>query len=94
MQIANLYSTINERNYNNFRDYSNDKLVDIVISNLDNSENSFIFEKLYFPTIKKVFEFISDNPNRMIDFFEIFGDNFINIRKIHEKKNINQLSFE
>lgn len=86
MQIANLYSTMNKRNYNNFRKYSNYKLVDIVISNLGNSENSFIFEKLYFPTIKKVFEFISDNPNRMIDFFEIFGNNFRNVIKIHEKK--------
>lgn len=53
-----------------YRNMSNYQLNNIIINNLGKSENEAMFMRYYFPNIKRVFEFILDNLNRLEDFFE------------------------
>ncbi len=58
---------------------TNRQLVIKIFNNLGKSQDNIDFELNYLPKIKEIFEFIFDNPNRYIDFFNQFNKHYNNI---------------
>lgn len=58
---------------------TNRQLVLTIFNNLGKSQDNIDFQLNYFPVIKEIFEFIFDNPNRYIDFFNQFNKHYNNI---------------